>query len=418
MKKLYTLALASAVALTSAAGTQMAQKVASFGDLNANAGTAKAVQFTKNTNGKRAASSAPKSLEGTEFLLGFTLEYQEAAPESSYVEFNFIGTDATTGYDEYTMSGLMEEVFTNVDPIAQTVYYDSTTGELVMPAGQNFCEVDGIMCTTWNMYQDGYVSGDIEFNFKWNGTGFDWVREGVLEYEDGSSKDYTSQGLFVGYEREDGRIGGLFSLTDFEFVTYNGTMSFTMTNTESNQAQPGTSPIAVSVKGNKVTIYEFAGSFTVPFTLDTEAKTLSAIDVQLGQVNIGGQNNPVYAPAMLSEAVNDGKYAYNAYDAGTYKLVMNYTVANGKTTINVPEWNIFYLDGNEDYDFLGVLITKNSISLDFELGAATEGVESITIDNSNAPVEYYNLQGVRVANPESGLYIRRQGNTATKVLVK
>lgn len=46
------------------------------------------------------------------------------------------------------------------------------------------------------------------------------------------------------------------------------------------------------------------------------------------------------------------------------------------------------------------------------------GVSNIVVDDANAPVEYYNLQGVRVANPENGLYIRRQGNKATKVLVK
>ena len=45
------------------------------------------------------------------------------------------------------------------------------------------------------------------------------------------------------------------------------------------------------------------------------------------------------------------------------------------------------------------------------------GIDGVIVDE-NAPVEYYNLQGVRVANPENGLYIRRQGNKATKVLVK
>ena len=44
-------------------------------------------------------------------------------------------------------------------------------------------------------------------------------------------------------------------------------------------------------------------------------------------------------------------------------------------------------------------------------------MNDIVID-SNAPVEYYNLQGVRVSTPAPGLYIRRQGNTATKVLVR
>ncbi|MDE6512042.1 MAG: hypothetical protein K2L00_08130, partial [Muribaculaceae bacterium] len=49
--------------------------------------------------------------------------------------------------------------------------------------------------------------------------------------------------------------------------------------------------------------------------------------------------------------------------------------------------------------------------------SGTTGIEAIANDE-NAPVEYYNLQGVRVANPENGLYIKRQGNKAVKVLVK
>ncbi len=48
----------------------------------------------------------------------------------------------------------------------------------------------------------------------------------------------------------------------------------------------------------------------------------------------------------------------------------------------------------------------------------TTGVEAVEIDNNNAPVEYYNLNGVRVSEPAAGIYIRRQGNNVTKVLVK
>lgn len=48
----------------------------------------------------------------------------------------------------------------------------------------------------------------------------------------------------------------------------------------------------------------------------------------------------------------------------------------------------------------------------------TSGIEDVTDADENAPVEYYNLQGIRVNNPENGIYIRRQGNTVTKVLVK
>lgn len=54
---------------------------------------------------------------------------------------------------------------------------------------------------------------------------------------------------------------------------------------------------------------------------------------------------------------------------------------------------------------------------EFTVTGITSGIDAIEAD-TNAPVEYYNLQGVRVANPESGLYIRRQGNKVAKILVK
>lgn len=48
---------------------------------------------------------------------------------------------------------------------------------------------------------------------------------------------------------------------------------------------------------------------------------------------------------------------------------------------------------------------------------APAAITNVKVDD-NAPVEYFNLQGVRVDNPTNGLYIRRQGKTSTKVLVQ
>lgn len=50
--------------------------------------------------------------------------------------------------------------------------------------------------------------------------------------------------------------------------------------------------------------------------------------------------------------------------------------------------------------------------------ANTTGIETIESNDVNAPVEYYNLQGVKVANPENGIYIKKQGNTTSKVVVR
>ncbi|MGM9804220.1 MAG: hypothetical protein ACI308_08605 [Muribaculaceae bacterium] len=46
-------------------------------------------------------------------------------------------------------------------------------------------------------------------------------------------------------------------------------------------------------------------------------------------------------------------------------------------------------------------------------------INSIEADaDVNAPVEYYNLQGVKVANPENGIFIKKQGAKATKIIAE
>lgn len=62
--------------------------------------------------------------------------------------------------------------------------------------------------------------------------------------------------------------------------------------------------------------------------------------------------------------------------------------------------------------------TVNSLEANDVTDRITTGVESVEVEDANAAIEYYNMQGVRVANPENGMYIRRKGNTVTKVFVK
>lgn len=56
----------------------------------------------------------------------------------------------------------------------------------------------------------------------------------------------------------------------------------------------------------------------------------------------------------------------------------------------------------------------NSINLSDSSNIET-GISDINPDANEA--EYYNLQGIRVDNPQQGIYIRRQGNKTTKVIL-
>lgn len=68
----------------------------------------------------------------------------------------------------------------------------------------------------------------------------------------------------------------------------------------------------------------------------------------------------------------------------------------------------FRMVGDSDGAVVTKLVAKSEKS----------SVESVISADADAPVEYFNLQGVRVQNPENGLYIMRQGKKVSKVYVK
>lgn len=65
------------------------------------------------------------------------------------------------------------------------------------------------------------------------------------------------------------------------------------------------------------------------------------------------------------------------------------------------------------------------IPIEVEFNGKTEtpevptGINDVTVDGSDAPVEYFDLQGIRVSYPQAGrMVIRRQGTNVEKILVK
>lgn len=78
-------------------------------------------------------------------------------------------------------------------------------------------------------------------------------------------------------------------------------------------------------------------------------------------------------------------------------------------TISYPDLSLMLGNGQElDY--------AKDTTITF---GGTGAINDVAVDNNNAPVEYFNLQGVRVNEPVAGqIVIRRQGNEVSKLLVK
>lgn len=96
-------------------------------------------------------------------------------------------------------------------------------------------------------------------------------------------------------------------------------------------------------------------------------------------------------------------------------LVRNRANTLGETmpaVLRVPATN----DTQKALNFTVQLDKQGTSNVTVSEGTQT-GVESVGVD-ADGEAEYYTLQGVRVAKPAAGIYLRRQGGTVSKVLVK
>lgn len=91
---------------------------------------------------------------------------------------------------------------------------------------------------------------------------------------------------------------------------------------------------------------------------------------------------------------------------------------DGTLTVKVPLTNANINTINSEASH-GIFVYHEIPLLSISYTAKQSGINDIAGDDADAPAVYYNMQGVRVDAPSApGIYIRRQGNTATKIQVK
>lgn len=205
-------------------------------------------------------------------------------------------------------------------------------------------------------------------------------------------------------------------------------------------AEVGANPIAIA--GNPDSWNIPAGEYK--FTVDTNTGIFTvggAIVREIGDVYLRGTMNgwlnegvdAAYKFTKVSETV----YTLNVAELGAYSVEGEGTEAVEINAFKIGnmDWSAKWTTGNNQMELANPYFFDESTDANMGMKEAVKDVtitldleaETITIAKSagisgvevaeDAPAVYYNLQGVRVANPEKGLFIQVKGGKAAKVVL-
>lgn len=132
---------------------------------------------------------------------------------------------------------------------------------------------------------------------------------------------------------------------------------------------------------------------------------------------MGANIGTITVPNVSVDKTNAEKYSYVG-SVKNLKLMMSgqEIIADADLTGTTDQ------EGNADFKIKVVwhsgVMGDMDIDVTFTGKLESSGIENVEAADNDAPVEYYNLQGVRVSDPTPGLYIRRQGNNVSKVIIR
>ena len=159
--------------------------------------------------------------------------------------------------------------------------------------------------------------------------------------------------------------------------------------------------------GKKVTIYNaFRSGWDNPITVDIDdaAKKASIKDQNITIGGVAAALTTETHEAAIEGLIRDVSWDVDKRDDNPNSVLdFGTIIAHDKAAAK----DLFKYESVRFY-------CKENVAVD------NAGVAEIVIDDENAPVEFYNLNGVRVNsdNLVPGLYIRRQGAKASKIIVR
>ncbi len=208
--------------------------------------------------------------------------------------------------------------------------------------------------------------------------------------------------------------------------------------------------VAKDVKNNNKEVVIYSGDLKTEVTFTTTAQVrfeeFTITVGEEGEAPVLGKGDTKENPYSVAEALqyikDGGSESAEKFVIGYVTSITELSVSYGNATYVLGDkadategldvYRGYYLNGDKFTaegqlkKGMHVIVKGNLVNFkgntpQFTTGSQivsidASGVEGIVADADEAPV-YYNMQGVRVANPENGVFIEVKGNKATKVVL-
>ena len=378
--------------------------------------------------GFAASTKSVGKVEPTVVMVGDA----DGEPINSFIEMRGVTITATTNERNFTCSDGVDAV---------TLHTASTS--FVVPTGDNYT-VRGFVA----VYNGSYQITPVEIV---SASGRETVATPTFSVHEGPVPAGTEVSLACGtegatiYYTIDGTNPSAASLVYSAPIVVNETLTINAIAVKEGMDDSAVATASYTVASGNSAMFNFSDitSLTPAYNpADAEAEANPADNKSFVVDDVIFTNGVIYVKATNGGGNPDKLYYAASADAWTFRVYKKNTLTIGSNDAANPVVRIDFgfnnstsakqvstttgtytqadcaWDGKASEVNFTIAGTVQLKTLTVTAKSNVGGVEDVTIADENAPVEYFNLQGVKVANPENGLYIVRQGSKISKVIIK
>lgn len=406
MKKIFTLALAAA-AVVGASASPLSFKSAPQIKLTESKNQLAATSLKTMSVASRAVETAPELTGGeyvAQFAMDFTDGFSSANPRTAKITRDGEGYVLDLG-----LNGLFTELTVN-DVKLEKVAYEGNDGTTTYFWGipKNQVVMNQVELTDGSKV-DVYIGGYAIYDMNQSTGAYEYIGNSsnfTPMFECSANGDFLEFVQF-GWQNTTAPVSGIWFAADIQGKTYDIGLDVMAPVYYQNNASYSTT--MVGEEGDE----DVSGEcyvLPVEYNIGNGYATYGVVDCGGAIISIVDGKDATCYPNVALYYAGSAIYWGDAQNSSDNFAAAGSFAENGDTkTISYNDLSWLLGNGQELGYFTNTKITFGG----------TGAINDVAVDNNNAPVEYFNLQGVRVNEPVAGqIVIRRQGNEVSKLLVK